>query len=749
MVASLPLGVSAQSLAVAGSAVWALGSGPNDEFLTLERINPTFGTVSRVRRLPSVVTGDSGSLSARGDTLLVAPRTGLLTRIDARSGHAIGQRDPNAAPSAAAFGFGSSWLAYREADLVVRIESSGRITPIQVGRGPSAIAVGKHAVWVANALGGTVKSINPATSSIITTIPVGRAPSAIATDGDSIWVAIAGEGKLVRIDERTNDVTAVTVGGSPQSLVAGDGKVWASVQTPPAAQPSGGTAVLSAPHLSTLDPGVEFNGVTSWVDYATCAMLLNYPDEPGAGGRRLVPDAARSLPTVSEDGRRYTFTIRPGMRFSPPSNQLVTAQTFKHTIERSLSPYLADGRPPGQMFLRDVVGAPAYIAKRARHIDGVQAHGNRLTIRLAERAPDLPARLATTQFCALPTDTPNRRLSGAFPSAGPYYVAQGTPGRSYVLLRNPNYHGDRPHRLRRIEIVGDAPHPLAQIEASKLDYAIGASIPAKESARLERLYGEHSAAAALGRQRYFVNPTLAVDYLDLNASRPLFESARMRRAASYAIDRRALAANGGSFSAVAAPAEMNIPPGMPGFRDHHVYRLVPDLVKAQRLAGTGHHGAELYCVLEAGSPRAAQIIKNDLAAIGIDVHIHCVPGYEMWTLLFRRKEPWDIAIDTHGASYNDPGEFINGLATNDDFNFGHYDDPGLNQRIRAASRLSGIARAHAYARIDLALTRDIVPRINFANPIQQDFFSARIGCQLYQPVVGMDLAALCIRPRSR
>ena len=38
-----------------------------------------------------------------------------------------------------------------------------------------------------------------------------------------------------------------------------------------------------------------------------------------------------------------------------------------------------------------------------------------------------------------------------------------------------------------------------------------------------------------------------------------------------------------------------------------------------------------------------------------------------------------------------------------------------------------------------------MPWINFANVIQQDFFSARIGCQLYQPMVGMDLAALCIR----
>ena len=53
VVASIPLGVAAQSLAVAGSALWAVGSGPTDPYLTLERINPTFGTVSRVRRLPS------------------------------------------------------------------------------------------------------------------------------------------------------------------------------------------------------------------------------------------------------------------------------------------------------------------------------------------------------------------------------------------------------------------------------------------------------------------------------------------------------------------------------------------------------------------------------------------------------------------------------------------------------------------------------------------------------------------------
>ena len=599
--ASIPLGVAAQSLAVAGSALWAVGSGSTDPYLTLERINPTFGTVSIERRLPVVVIGDTGSLSGRGEILLVAPRTGLLTRVDAGSGRTLWQRDPNAAPSAAALGFGSSWLAYREANLVVRVDSSGAITQIPVGRGPSAIAVGKRAVWVANALDGTVKSIDPATSAVITTIPVGSTPTAIATDGDSVWVASGGDGTLVQIDDRSNKVTAsVEIGGSPQALAVGGGKVWASVQTPAPAQPSGGTAVVGVPsYVTSLDPAVRFD-IGSQVVYATCASLLTYPDEPGAGGLRLVPDAARSLPTVSKDGRSYTFTIRPGMRFSPPSNQPVTAQTFKHTIERSVDPRMK--APPGQMFLDDVVGAPAYMAGKARHIAGIEAQGDRLTIHLTERAPDLPARLAISLFCPVPTDTPNRPVSGAIPSAGPYFVASATPGRSFVLFRNPNYHGNRLHRLQRIEIIVGASHPVAQIEASKLDYLIG-GVPVGESARLERLYGAHSAAAGRGRQRFFANRTLSVDYLDLNTRRPLFASERMRRAASYAVDRNALAATGGSFTTAAAPAQMNLPPGMPGYRDADPYPLVPDLASARRLAGSGHHDAELYCVLEGGARR--------------------------------------------------------------------------------------------------------------------------------------------------
>ena len=68
-------------------------------------------------------------------------------------------------------------------------------------------------------------------------------------------------------------------------------------------------------------------------------------------------------PTRSADGKTYTFTIRTGFRFSPPSNEPVTAQTFRYTIERSLSPRM---KSSAQGYLGDIVGAKAYEAGKAR-----------------------------------------------------------------------------------------------------------------------------------------------------------------------------------------------------------------------------------------------------------------------------------------------------------------------------------------------------------------------------------------------
>ena len=92
----------------------------------------------------------------------------------------------------------------------------------------------------------------------------------------------------------------------------------------------------------------------------------------------------------------------------------------------------------------------AYEAGKAKHISGVRARGNTLTVQLTHASPDILSRLALPHFCAVPPGTPiEARGVSHVPSAGPYYVASYTPGQGAVLKRNPNYHGSRPHALLR------------------------------------------------------------------------------------------------------------------------------------------------------------------------------------------------------------------------------------------------------------------------------------------------------------
>ena len=95
---------------------------------------------------------------------------------------------------------------------------------------------------------------------------------------------------------------------------------------------------------------------------------------------------------------------------------------------------------------------------------------------------------------------------------------------------------------------------------------------------------------------------------------------------------------------------MYLPPGVPGFRDEHIYPLTPDVATARRLAGPGRHTAMLYCLLQGGSPRAAQIIARNLAAIGIHVQVQCFPGNQFWTRWLTNGAPWDLAVDGYGGT---------------------------------------------------------------------------------------------------
>jgi YVTN family beta-propeller protein len=749
-------------LAASADRVWVATSdlNPSSTTVSVGRIDPLFNYLVPVVRPANVFQGGPEAVAVEGNQVWAAPSAGLLTRLDATTGRVVQRLDPNASPSAIAVGDGAVWVADNEADNVTRVDPTGLLTPIAVGNGPSGIAVGERGVWVADSLDNALVRIDPNTRAVTNTIPVGQSPQGVAVGARSVWVANSGDGTVSRVDPLTDRVVAtIPVGGSPQALTVASGRVWVTVDAQSfasaGARAGGGTLRIDLPAgVDSMDPALAATILSTQLLQATCVKLLNFPDKSGPAGSQPTPEVAQSLPARSAGGTTYTFRIRNGFRFFP-SNEPVTAQTFKHSLERAFSPTLKGG---WALDFSDIAGMSAYEAGRAAHISGLVVRGNTLAIHLVAPRPDLPARLAEQATCAVPLDTPTSPAGvRVIPSAGPYYVQSYIPGQTVVLVRNPNYHGSRPHYFERIQVAMgmSTGRAVAAVKAGTADYttlALGpspgaglAGTVAAQAAQLAARYGPGSPAAADGRQRYFVNPLMELDYFVLNTHRPLFSDVHLRQAVNYAIDRRALAALGDGVQPLPEhPTDHYLPPGMPGYRNEQLYPPTPDLVKARQLANGDGRTAVLYTCNLPVCEEQAQIVKTDLAAIGLRVQIKTFPTATLFPSLATPGEPFDLAWASWVTDFPDPYGMLNVLLENSSVIQPTFDDPTYQGELARAARLSGPARYLTYGKLDLNLARNGAPLLAFGNPSTHDFFSARIGCQTFG-FYDTDVAALCLR----
>lgn len=504
-----------------------------------------------------------------------------------------------------------------------------------------------------------------------------------------------------------------------------------------------------------LDPALSYFSVTWQYLSLVCATLVSYPDAAAPSGSYLVPDAAVALPTVSPDGRTYTFEIRSGLRFAPPSGALVTAAAFKASIERTLAPVM---HSPATAFLDDVVGFDAYRSGAASHISGIVANGQTLTLTIAEARGDLLARLAMPFFCVLPIGTPTTPggVTTPVPSAGPYYTTSYAPAIGATVERNPYYRGRRASTFDRLEWKFGS-----SLSQQELDVTSGISdhggFPASSAAALAALYGPGSPAAGAGRQRFFVEPASVTWYLALNTERPLFANENLRKAVAYAIDRTAMTALHGDFAGT--PTDQILPRSMPGYADRDLYPLTPNAALASQyaaLAGvtpTSRVNAVMYTFNVSRGPGLAAHVQAVLAPLGIDVEIKQFDRVVQHVKSATRGEPFDITVEGWGMDYLDPANFLDTLLNGanirptNNVNVSYFDDPVFNARLDAASALGGADRYQAYADLDrdLSTTAPIVPYVNTNARL---FFSDRIGCHTFAPWLGgaAALNVLCVRP---
>jgi ABC-type transport system substrate-binding protein len=728
------------------------------------------------------VTQDLGSGLLRVDA-----RTGRIKRRFAFAGEAVG--------AGLAYGAGSLWLTLGPD--VARVDpQSGRVLR-RFATGSRWLIFGDGAVWAMDPGTGVVTKIDPVENKIVARAKLHGWASDIAVGGGTVWVSVIPDSAVFRLSEDSLGVEGTSPAGpDPERLTFAAGKLWiantaasavsfldqvsgtrqalaASAEPTAIAFHDGRLFVGASPAPSPLSPikGEELRistpteeiqyGSTDPLDYrftneqlmyATCANLFNYPDSAGPDGTRLRPEIAAAMPSITRGGRTYTFRVRSGFRFSPPSNEPVTAATFKRSIERELSPSIRYS--PGSRFVSDIVGERAYRSRTAAHISGIVVRGNLLSITLVRPAGDFLTRISMPAFCPVPSVIPsNAHGTGAVPSAGPYYVAS-TEGPRTVLLRNPNYHGRRPRRATRIVYTNNVPTPTAVSLANAgtvdllppdFDHTTPFFDP---GGALARRAGSDSAAARAGRQQYFLYASPAVDYVVFNTSRPLFREIRLRRAFNYAIDRRALAAAFGD-----APADRIVPPAVPDFPAGRSYPLEgPDLVTARKLAGRARRHAVLYwCGQDERQRTLAHIISADLARIGIAVSVTAAERCPQGGHYDAKMRHADLILfSALGNEERDPRPFLEQAVARDGsigsaLGPGLWTTPSFRKRLADAAVLNGPARTRAYARLVGELTR-AAPFAVFGSFVWTEYFSPKVGCKLFQSEYGIvDVGALCKR----
>jgi DNA-binding SARP family transcriptional activator/streptogramin lyase len=641
-----------------------------------------------------------------------------VVRLDPYSG-AVEARIPVRLPSWLAFGGGSLWTT-SDLDGVERIDpqTNSVAAAAHVPNPIDEVRVGGGFAWATNAPKGVVYKIDPS-GQVVATYPTGDGAHEPSFSNGKLWVSNADAGTLTSIDAASGTTQTYRF-GHPLGTEVALGRylivaiIGGQTVDDQLAKLHGNVAKLIVPifQFDPPDPPLNTNPFVLQLERATCGGLLRFSPSTGV----LEPDLATAMPTVSANGRTYTFTVRSGVRFAPPSNAQVTAGAVAYSIERALSPKLGTPRP-----------ASTYLAD----LQDVWVQGNRVSLTIAAPSPDFLERLALPYYCTVPRGTAiaNGGLQPiAPPSTGPYYMAARANGAWTVLKRNPNYRGPHPGRLDAIVFREglDAEKAVGEVERGDwqgLALTDRVVLPGGPVAR------RYTHAGAYLSYRTVAQPHL--DYLALNAGRGPLRDVALRRRVSAALDRNALAASQDDDVPTASllptldaprPAAAPVPA-----------ESAPPLTLRMAVESDCWRCQQLADLV------SAQLHRNEITVVP-------VPVADVSAALRSSRERIDVALLSTELPFPDPASFLTQM-------LGH-DVPRswvparVTTAVRNLSHLSGPRRSLAAVTLARRFATNDVPVAAYGTPRIGLLLRPTLSCRHWDALdFELDLSTLCVTAR--
>lgn len=453
----------------------------------------------------------------------------------------------------------------------------------------------------------------------------------------------------------------------------------------------------------TLDPALATDSYSLFVIRQLFSGLVAFDDD-----LKIVPDLAAALPSVSADGKTYTFVLRKGVRFS--DGQEVTSADFKYSMERATDPKLAGPQDPSSLpaalYLGDIVGVGEKLAGRATEIEGVEVPDPfTLVITI-----DAPKAYFLSKLTSGPAYVVQKSNVDEGPNwtekprgTGPFRLEKWVRSQQMVLARNENYYAGAPSLARiNIWMGANAGGALQQYEMGGLDVA---DVPVGD---IERVSDRNS---PMSKELQTV-PDMSVAYLGFNLRQKPFDDPKVREALSLVVDRQKIARV--MFQSRVRQATGMVPPDMAAYRS-------PDIAETYNVSRARSLIAEstykdvknlprmrLYTSGDALGPMLREVYSQSL---GLDLEVQEVEWTDFLEGLDRHEYPMFTLV--WGADYPDPESFLGTLfKSGSPENQTGYRNAGVDEALNAAAVEPNVQKRMAmYAQVEERVLKDypVVP----------------------------------------
>lgn len=366
--------------------------------------------------------------------------------------------------------------------------------------------------------------------------------------------------------------------------------------------------------ITSLDPANAYEYLSINILQNTMGTLLvNKPDSAD-----LIPELATGVPTVSDDGLTYTFTLKAGLKYSDGSP--IKAADFLWALERN------SGEVGG------AEGGPAFLIYDSPGVDVANSSApsdTQLVIKLKNPGVFFNSLVVFPNFAPIPrsmyTADAFREPTGTTEnlpiSSGPYKITEYRQGEFVKLEKNANYQGARVGKTDTIVVrqYSNSAALKSALQNGEIDVAYRTFTPDE--------WKDLDGRSGITTDEQ-VGPSPA-RYLGFNVNKTGsgMEKREVRQAIAYAIDRADI--NDAVFGGTVTPLYSIIAPGLVGQKESFksLYGASPNLDKAKQLLTAAGYSASNKLSVELWfnsdghygdtEPDLATVLKSQLEETGM------------------------------------------------------------------------------------------------------------------------------------